>query len=956
MQETWLNETVDDNEIIGATSFNISRKDRSAFNSKKEKGGGVAILIRNSIQFQELNNKDCTSGEIQAVRVTVANKSIVIFNVYVPPYSSQSRVIMFKELEIFLNHTRIKYKHDDFIVAGDFNLPRINWTFNDTDIGALVPASSNFAFNRYETKALECFTNSSLAQINHLPNSRSVFLDLVFASNINNIVVSTPTEIELLDKNSTHHSAIELQIKYTQDCYQDTDSEYNFFNLNFRKAREEMGRTKFNWITDDDVARALSFDAFDFTSKIDSITSHIFEIQRRHTRATKKNEVVGISSHPWLKNKKYEKLYKAKLHAKSIYLQFPTDNNRELLKLASISVVKQFHKLKDAYYRKLIDNIGGHSREFFDMMRTKKKKKSVLPLQMSLDGRLFHGSDRLIALTNHLQSCFSCPIDAFSSDLNELSDEIFEIYGANYKTDHQEKWHNYNNFFTLEEICDVIRTLDIRKDSGPMDLSVRFIKFNMRSIAPVLLNLFDAIMMSGIVPESWKISYLTPIPKKGKITEVGNYRGIAMQSVIPKIFDKLFTEKLYNYVHELIPRSQHGFIRKRSTMSNLYELTQFLHENIHRGNQVDVVYFDFSKAFDRVDHRILAKKLAALSIPYMPFKTIISFITNRKYILKVDGQAYQQHQFSTKSSVPQGSHCGPLLFLIMCHDINICIKNTMVNALQLADDTKFFHIVNTVADRDVLQNTIDNLVQWTINNKIDLNSSKTYFMSFANRRRNFYESHYYIGTTRIEQRQIMRDLGVIFDDALTFKHHIQDVSLRARKLYGAAYRFAREINLPMVVIKIIKCYIFPIMEYCSPVWSQNRIGAEAELEKVLHIATRFALHSAYLPIHPGYLTFDERLERLGLCRMAVRRRLSTVITTLKFLKNEIDSDICARIQNLHRDTRSTRNPPVFDIPRTLPLKSPLYLGILAVNQTRHIYDINSSIAAIKSQLKEHMYT
>lgn len=116
----------------------------------------------------------------------------------------------------------------------------------------------------------------------------------------------------------------------------------------------------------------------------------------------------------------------------------------------------------------------------------------------------------------------------------------------------------------------------------------------------------------------------TAIPLK-----MSYYRGISLQSVIPKFFDKLLTEKITEHVQSIIPKIQHGFRRKRSTVTNLIEISQFIYENIKKGGRFDVIYFDFSKAFDRVDHGILAVKLTKIGIPLKLLNTIMSFVTSR---------------------------------------------------------------------------------------------------------------------------------------------------------------------------------------------------------------------------------------------------------------------------------------------------------------------------------------
>lgn len=120
----------------------------------------------------------------------------------------------------------------------------------------------------------------------------------------------------------------------------------------------------------------------------------------------------------------------------------------------------------------------------------------------------------------------------------------------------------------------------------------------MTTIAPILLNVFNLILKTGAVPDEWKLCFLTPIPKKGIASDVTNYKGIAQQSVIPKLFDKMLTEKLYADMAFAIPNQQHGFVPKRGTQTNLHELTEYTIEKLESGSIVDVVYFDFSKTIN----------------------------------------------------------------------------------------------------------------------------------------------------------------------------------------------------------------------------------------------------------------------------------------------------------------------------------------------------------------------
>lgn len=77
--------------------------------------------------------------------------------------------------------------------------------------------------------------------------------------------------------------------------------------------------------------------------------------------------------------------------------------------------------------------------------------------------------------------------------------------------------------------------LDIKTDAGPMKISAKMLKENMDITAPIVTRFFNSILQTGSFPKSWLRSYMVPIPKKGKHSDVKNYRGIAIQSILPKL-------------------------------------------------------------------------------------------------------------------------------------------------------------------------------------------------------------------------------------------------------------------------------------------------------------------------------------------------------------------------------------------------------------------------------------
>lgn len=171
-----------------------------------------------------------------------------------------------------------------------------------------------------------------------------------------------------------------------------------------------------------------------------------------------------------------------------------------------------------------------------------------------------------------------------------------------------------------------------------MQTSAGFLQHNVDIVAPIICNAINTVILTGVIPDDWKISYITPIPKKGSPVNIENYRGIAMQSCIPKILDKYITKILYDFLGSIISPNQHDFRKGRSTTTNLLEITQIIHDHA-KNSQDNVIYFDYSKAFDQIRHDLLAAKLSKLSMPFSLFRLIMNFVVGRKYVLKVDNKS-----------------------------------------------------------------------------------------------------------------------------------------------------------------------------------------------------------------------------------------------------------------------------------------------------------------------------
>lgn len=225
-------------------------------------------------------------------------------------------------------------------------------------------------------------------------------------------------------------------------------------------------------------------------------------------------------------------------------------------------------------------------------------------------------------------------------------------------------------------------------------------------------------MKEIIYPDEFKDSSISPIHKAGDIDNVENYRPVSIISAVAKIV-KLLHRHLLSKTSHLISACQHGFTAGKSTTTNLLELVDHVANNMMRGGQVDAIFFDLAKAFDKMDHNILLRKLRTIGLSSCLIKLLKSYLTNRKQFVCVYGE--KSECITPNSSVPQGSIVSPLLFALFINDLPPLIKSKI---LLFADDLKIFIKINNLEDALQLQRDTNTILQYNdIYKKIGINGN-----------------------------------------------------------------------------------------------------------------------------------------------------------------------------------------------------------------------------------------
>jgi ribonuclease P/MRP protein subunit RPP40 len=240
-------------------------------------------------------------------------------------------------------------------------------------------------------------------------------------------------------------------------------------------------------------------------------------------------------------------------------------------------------------------------------------------------------------------------------------------------------------------------------------------------------------------------------------------------------------------------------------------VTQFISECLDRRGQMDVIYTDVAKAFDRVDHNILLQKLSEFDVHAILLKWFSSYLTGRRQFVSYNG--FSSGEYFQGSRVPQGSVLGPLLFNVYINDI---VTDLESHALLFADDLKISRQVSNSEDCVMLQNDLETIDKWSRQNNFGLNIGTCSVVSFSRKtdRINF---DYTCGNMTVARHSIQKDLGVWFDEKLSFHEHVQRVTNKSYKSLGFVLRNSKSFKSFDVLKILFSAIVRSRLEYASTV-------------------------------------------------------------------------------------------------------------------------------------------
>jgi ribonucleases P/MRP protein subunit RPP40 len=826
--ETWAVESISDSEI-SLEGYSMFRKDRIL--DKKQRGGGVLLYIRNSISaveredIHDINFPECIWCEIE-----IGGEKTLIGICYRAPDSSKIHdEALFKMIELV--------SKNKILIMGDFNFADLNWVKPET-----LDDSHLF---------MKCINDNFLVQcVEDCTRGKNV-LDLVLTSEENmveNLTVGEPF-------GSSDHQIIRwdfISCKGPHRNLSEAVKSYDYFKADYDKIRDECKEIDWTRVMQEQNVE-LAWMAF--KESLETL---------RDKRVPIRGLKNGKGKCKWV-TKAVLRTRRAKMKAWNKLQHQKTERNLANYKHKLSIAVAACTRAKRNYEQKLASDVKNNSKSFFAYVRSKQRtKERVGPLKGS-NGKVVVDDEETASLLNtYFGSVFTVEDKTNIPNLTQIfrgSDKYkgivdFKISGG-----------------TVEK---KLQELKVDKCPGLDGIHPKMLFELRKEVSEPLAALFNHSLETSMVPVDWKDAGVTPLFKKGKKSDVQNYRPVSMTSIVCKIMESIIKDKIVGHLErgDLIRDSQHGFTRGRSCLTNLLEFFEEVTLHLDEGKPFDIMYLDFSKAFDKVPHQRLFKKLWAHGISGQILEWIKNWLTGRRQ--KVGVNKVYSGWVDVISGVPQGSVLGPLLFLIYINDLDDGIDSKLV---KFADDTKVGREVATVQDVEIMRDDLEKIFQWSLDWQMLFNADKCTVLHMG---RNNKEVVYKMGANEIKKVTQEKDLGVIVDR--TGKSSEQCV-LAVKKANSILGMIKRNIKFKSknIMIKLYKALVRPRLEYCVQFWSPFLRKDIDMMERVQKRATRLI---------EGFkdMSYEQRLAETDLITLEKRRVRGDLIEVFKIMKGFVKID------------------------------------------------------------------
>ena len=878
LNETWLKKSIADEEIIDKfLNYKIFRSDRSQVthppdpsNPKKfrKNGGGVLIAVKMDIEAEVKRISMRKGAEIVSVEVKINDEKLIFCSVYrVGTLGSVNHDSIMSSLKSFYGGRNLK----NVVIAGDLNLSSVSWPLNE----------ETNDFSQIDRLFIDSFSELGLHQCIEEPtHCKGRTLDLILTNNrpiLRDIKVHKHNDI----CKSDHYAVSFTVVTKFKRKKASKRNVYNFKKANWDRLNQEIGSVPWEALIDGQDPE-LAWTSF---------KDIFFKLVERHVPRIAISEKF---TSPWFDSECYE-AYRSKERAHKKF-KLSSNIHNEVKRDAARKHFKNIcsKKMRDNLYN--TDDPALITKKFWSHVKSNSKSQRI-PECIQLNGRYRTNAKDKADLFND----FFC--DQFSGGSE---------YGIPIDWSNDEAFHIE---FPPSKVKSLLSNINSNKACGPDSIHGKLLKNCANSLCHPFSLLFTLSYNTGYIPREWKLGNVVPVHKKGSKDNVENYRPISLTSLVMKTFERIIKDELLVRIHPLLDNRQHGFLNSKSCTTNmvLFSDNVVLSINDCETFGTDVVYFDFSKAFDSVNHDLILLKLKYyFGIEGRLLKFIENYLCGREQRVVIENE--NSLNKAVLSGVPQGSILGPILFVLFINDLPSGLDSD-TNLALYADDTKIWRSIKCGKDHEILQKDIEYLNNWALKNKMKFHPQKCKVLSVCNRESPltersslgififpFIRFHYHLGGVPLEYADSEKDLGILVNPNFNFSDQHDALLSKANQKFGLLKRTCHFVNDIKRKRALYLSLVRSQFEHCSPVWRPSNKTSLEKFDNFQKKAIKWILSEEELSYH-SYDCYVRKCRQVNILPLSCRFDLNDLILFHKVVNDYIPLDMPPYLKLFNGETR-----------------------------------------------------
>lgn len=913
--ESWLTPDINTRELFDSR-YEVIRQDRDLSKTTKESGGGIVLAVKKEFPILPMThwNKFSQGEETLWAKCTLYGQEVYIALSYFPSPVKPKTLQVFSETLC----NRVELAQKRLILLGDYNIPEYQI---DTEGVSNQIHQSNRIF--YINRLMSFY---ELKSFNHIKNKFGRTLDL-YLSNFDNFQISrnkiSHTRITLEDglvKPVDHHPPLSINIEVinigdinnSNNTSLEQEPRLFFKKTDFHKLKTELGKK--NWDTLEqktNVNDCLSY----FYQEL----NHIFDlcVPKFSPKNKKKKFPFWWDKKSIKMFKKKERLRKMKnLSAKQeIELKNLKKSCKTKTKQDYLEHIKQIsHEIKK-----------GNSKPFWQFTKEKRKDppKTILTYN---EKEISNPQEIADAFAEHFMKAYNHTKSNYHPDFSIDSDADYFHLGQ----------------ISESDVSDVVRSMPKNKPPGPDGIPPLIFVQCIEELKFPLTKIINLSLNNCVFPDSLKESVVHPVPKKPMCSNVSLHRPVSNLNAIAKIYEGVLYNKISNFIFNKISENQHGFVNKKSTISNLVHFTDFIARTLPQAD-IHVVYTDIEKCFDRLSHDSILQKLVKAGFSPPLVNLFSSYLQNRR--IYVEHQNFKSTPFTPPSGVAQGSKLSSLIFILAYNEI--CQHVHHSNILLYADDVKIFRPIRTTEDSELLQEDLDSVNRWLSSIGLNFHPEKCSVMVYSNKRTpNPPQYSYKINTVVLKYVNECKDLGINFQSNLNFDSHRQIVECKGYQRLGMITRYSKPIQDIDVIRILYQALVRSILEYGSVIWLPHTQVGKKAIERIQARFVRglFFKFNNFYPLYPHHIEYNILTENLDLDTLESRREKEQMKLLISILNGRLNCPYI--LEKLHLRVPNNRLRPssslAFHLPNrreTTKYKSPIISAMSTYNSLEYKPDI-----------------